>query len=423
MTWRDRLQRASFRGIPIYVDGTTAGGGRRVVLKRLAGGGPGSIVPVDLNEEPDELDVVAFLWGPDYDIARDRLERAIKEGGPGELVVPTRGTLRVRVTRGPQTIENRGEGGYCTIRFTVYVEAQDASGLRAQVDTGAAVKTAATHVAAAVRADAAAHVTTQGFTSRQLARVTGLVSDLTRVVGRANRVASGVLGPVRALTRELDALNAQAVTLMSTPDLYATTLLDLVFTAYSLPETVVGGAERLLGVPAVLSTTAFGRGRAARLVDRVVGSFAGFGGSFDRKPKGSEARRAEDVAMATARLVRAASVAAASSAYADADFDSATFAVGALGRTIAEVDALALLEPPDDVFAALEDLRAALARHIFETGSKLPETVTAELRQPVPALLLAYVLYGDANLEADIVARNRLAEPLFVQGRIEVLRP
>lgn len=420
MGWRDRMQPASFKGAPFAVDGTSYEGGRRVNLKRLAGGG---IIAVDLNLEPELLDVTAFVYGDDYDLARDRLERTLREGGTGPVVLPTRGTRTARVVRGPNTTEHKSEGGYAVVRFQLYLEAVEQTGLRASADTSAQVKTASQAVARAATADAARTVTNKGFTRTQLDRASSLVGAATRAVQRANRFSASVVAPVANVTRDLDAFDQAAITLMSTPAMFATTLLDLVFTAYQLPQTAVGGIERLAGLPGLLTTTAFARGRGARLVDRVATAFRGFGDPFDKAPAAAQQRRAEEVRSATARLVRAASVSAAAAAYADAEFDSATFAVAALERLVGDVDALQKLEPPDDVFAALDDLRAALAQHIYETASKLPETVIAEVRREVPALLLAYVLYGDALQEADIVARNRLPEPLFVRGKVEVLRP
>ncbi len=423
MSFRERMVPASFKGARFWVESTNSAGGRRVSLKRLAGGGPGGIVPVDLNEEPDEVDVTAFVFGDDYDLLRDVLEAKLREGGTGPLVLPTRGTRTARITRGPQTSEQKDERGYCLVRFTAYLEPLESTGLRGAPDTAAQVKVAAQRVGRAAVADASKRVTNRGFTRTQLDRASSLIGAGTAAMRRANRFTASVVAPVANISRDLDAFDAGAITLMSTPSLFATTFLDLVFTAYSIPQTVVGGVERLAGIPALVTTTAFGRGRAARLVDRITTAFRGFGDPFDRNPKGSQERRAEDVRLATAQLVRASSVAAASAAYADAEFDSATFAVGAMERTIRDIDALQKTEPGDDVFAALDDLRAALAAHVFETASKLPETVTAELRREVPALLLAHVLYGDPNQAEDIIARNRLAEPLFVRGRVEVLRP
>lgn len=422
-TWRERMTPASYKGARFWVESTNSAGGRRVSLKRLAGGGAAGIVPVDLDEEPDEVDVTAFVFGDDYDLLRDRLEAALREGGAGPLVLPTRGTRTARITRGPQTTEQRDERGYCLIRFTAYLEPLEATGLRATPDTGAVVKVAAARVSRAAVADASKRVSNKGFTRTQLDRAASLGRAASGAVRRANRYSAALVAPVANITRDLDAFDQQLVTLMSTPSMFATTVLDLVFTAYSIPHTVVGGVDRLAGIPALMTTTAFGRGRGARMIDRITTAFRGFGDPFDRKAKGSQQQRAEDVRLATAQLVRASSVAAASAAYADAEFDSATFAVAAMERTIGDIDALERTDPADDVFAALDDLRAALASHVFETASKLPDTVTAELRREVPALLLAYNLYGDPNQAEDIIARNRIREPLFVRGRIEVLRP
>lgn len=422
MGWRERLQRASFKGVPFFVDGTSVAQGRRVIIKRLAGGGPGSLVPLDFEDEPTEFDVTAFVWGPDYDLARNALERVLKEGGAGTLVLPTRGSMRARITRGPSTTESRTEGGYASIRFSVFLEEGDATALRAEPDTAAQLKTASAAVAAAARADVAENVRTRGLTGQQLARTAGLVQQATRVIGRATRIATVAAVPIANLTRDLDALNHAAIGAINLPSQLASTVLDLVFTAFALPQTAVQGVDRLAGVSG-LATTAFGRGRAARLIDQLAAGFRAFGEPYGKQGATVRQRQAVEAEVAIGRLVRAAALSATASAYADVEFDSATFAGAALSRTIAEVDQVQLLEPPDALFASLDDLRAALARHIHDTALRLSDTVQMQVTTAVPALLLAHMLYGDARQEADIVARNRLSDPLFVEGVISVLRP
>jgi prophage DNA circulation protein len=417
--WRGRLRPASFRGVDFFVDALTGtAGGRRVSVLRLAGGE--LTVQQDHGAEPGEFDVTAFLWGEDYDLQRDRLERALAATGPGFLVLPTRGELRARVTRPPQTQESKNEGGYCSIRFSVVIESNVNAPIATR-DTAQGVAEASRAVRAAAATDAEARITTAGFSARQLGKVGELVRTASGTLRRLNRVLSGSLAPITGLTRELDAFTAQAVTLLSTPQLFATTGIDLVLSAFAIPEAVLAGALQTAGVPGTIAT-AFGRGRAARLIDRAARGMRGLGEPFTARSSAS-ARAAEENLRATSRMLRAAALSAQADAYAELPFDSATFAVAAFGRTLEEIDAVQALEPTDPLFAALDDLRAALGLHIYQTASKLPETIIVELGRPMPALVLAHKLYGDCRLEADIVARNRIANPAWVSGRIEVLRP
>lgn len=418
MTWRDRLRPAEFKGATFQVDATAGTLGRRISVLRLAGGK--ATVQQDHGAEPREFDVTAYVWGEDYDVLRDELEQALASEGPGPLVLPSRGELWARVTRPAQVQETKAEGGYASIRFSVVIEG-DETGPTITTDTAQAVTEASQYVRQYVQADAEARIDPSGLSLRQLERVGALVQTGTAILSRLNRTISGALEPVNALTRDLDALNTQTITLLSTPQAFASSVIDLVLSAFAIPESIVAGESQALGVPGTFQT-AFGRGRAARLIDRAARGLRGFGEPFVERFSSLE-RRAEENGRATARAFRAAALTAQADAYAKLPFDSATFAVGAYARTLAELDAVQALEPTDGLFVALDDLRAALGAHIYATASRLPETITIELGRPLPALVLAHKLYGDARQEADIVARNRLANPAWVSGRIEVLRP
>jgi prophage DNA circulation protein len=67
---------------------------------------------------------------------------------------------------------------------------------------------------------------------------------------------------------------------------------------------------------------------------------------------------------------------------------------------------------------ALADLRAAVVRDINERAAELARVVSFVPAATVPALVVAYRLYGAADLDAQIVSRNRIAHPGFVTGGV-----
>jgi prophage DNA circulation protein len=170
--------------------------------------------------------------------------------------------------------------------------------------------------------------------------------------------------------------------------------------------------------------------------------------------------------------VRGLSIGRAAETFATAAFDSSTLALAALETMSDVIDDLQAYSGSDDLFDALADLRGALASHLtavaselpsaaiidaadsiqfsvsgagtvrivvgqtadsLDTSSKksaatnsgagLPRVVEYDPPREVPAILIAYELYGNAELEADIVARNNTPYPLFVAGSIELIEP
>ncbi len=60
----------------------------------------------------------------------------------------------------------------------------------------------------------------------------------------------------------------------------------------------------------------------------------------------------------------------------------------------------------DAVYGPLVDLRAALADHFATVAAELPELTEYTPQAQLPALVLAYQIYGDADREVDILSRN-----------------
>ncbi|MBJ5519702.1 DNA circularization N-terminal domain-containing protein, partial [Salmonella enterica subsp. enterica serovar Meleagridis] len=87
MTWKDRLQDASFRGVPFKVEEENAGTGRRVETHEY----PNRDKPYteDLGKVTFRPSITAYVVGDDCFDQRDRLIDALNKPGPGTLVHPT----------------------------------------------------------------------------------------------------------------------------------------------------------------------------------------------------------------------------------------------------------------------------------------------------------------------------------------------
>lgn len=109
MSWRQKLQwssergKASFRGAVFYVDMTDTGVGRRTemhVYPNTNGKWQDYVWAQDLGPEPQEFVVEGYVIqnlsnGLDHFIERDKLITALQTQGPGELIHPFYGKMRV----------------------------------------------------------------------------------------------------------------------------------------------------------------------------------------------------------------------------------------------------------------------------------------------------------------------------------------
>lgn len=421
MSWRDRMRPASFKGAAFYVDAHNVAQGRRVLVRKLAG--QDGSRQHDLGRDPVELDVTGYLFGDDYDLARDELERVLVEGGPGWLSLPTRGRLWARVTRGPQTSETRDQGGYCTIRFGIVVEERELPrrGVYARPDTSAQLAASAAALRDISKAGFGRALATRGLPSTYLAPVRGAINGALELAGRVQVRASELMAPIAEAARVIDAVRDQTVTLLSAPSELATRLVDVVTSAFALSDAVISSVDALSGVPLVLSSP-FARGRGARMLDAAAAAFRGYGEPLASRGDSALAQRADASTRAVTTLVRAAALSAAAEGLAKVAFDSSTSAREVLERMLSEVEALELVAS-DETYDALEQLRAALTEHLLETASRLPDVRAHKLAEPCPALLVSYQLYGSLAMEGDLIARNRLSDPLRARGTLEVLAP
>ena len=91
MTWKDRLQDASFRGVPFKVEEESTGTGRRVETHEY----PNRDKPYteDLGKITFRPSITAYVVGDDCFDQRDRLIDALNKPGPGTLVQPNRHSL------------------------------------------------------------------------------------------------------------------------------------------------------------------------------------------------------------------------------------------------------------------------------------------------------------------------------------------
>jgi prophage DNA circulation protein len=108
MSWRDQMGPATFRGVPFFVDTAERSGGRRTVKHEY----PNRDEPFieDMGRRAGSYPVEGYVLGADYLAARNALIAALETEGPGELVHPYYGTLRV-ICSTFRVREAAGEGG------------------------------------------------------------------------------------------------------------------------------------------------------------------------------------------------------------------------------------------------------------------------------------------------------------------------
>ncbi|MDO9631218.1 MAG: hypothetical protein Q7I92_04885, partial [Humidesulfovibrio sp.] len=121
-------------------------------------------------------------------------------------------------------------------------------------------------------------------------------------------------------------------------------------------------------------------------------------------------------------LVQQTAVAEAAKASAQASYSSVDEAMAVREALCEALEALSA-RASDPVYVRLADLRAAVVQDLGTRAAQLPRLANYHLSATMPALVVAYLVHGDATRESEILARNRVRHPGAVPGgaTLEVL--
>ncbi len=392
MAWQDELLPGSFRGVGFSVSSTDGSTGRRSVKHEFPKKNTTAFTE-DMGLRSGAHTLECFVIGPDYMRARDALLRALLVEGPGELVHPFLGTLRVQVGN-VRFHHSNDAGGMCT--FSVEYDETTAEPTQpATVVDGAAKLTVSANVLQVAAADE--------FLSKFDELATIRDSVLTAIGGVTSKVAS-VLGKVAIpgqvlaeLTAAVTSITATTSTLIGAPSALADSLAGIV--------NGLGGA--LLGLPNAVATAL-----------SLYGADLGVRPPDDTPSRLAEQTNFDAVGNLWKRLVLAqASLLAVGQIFTTYD-DAVRARLEITDLMDAHCD-----ETADDTYPAIQDVRRDLVQAVPGDSVNLPRLVSYTPHATVPSLVLAHNLYGNLDREQDLIDRNRISNPGFIAGgrALEVL--
>lgn len=390
MTWRTKLQLASFRNVKFQVEVDDLAAGRRVQVHEY----PQRDKPYteDLGKATRKISITAFVIGDNYIADRDALLAALEEAGPGTLIHPWYGSLQVVVDGECRVSHSNREGGMARFALS-FVEAGELAYPKSGVATQSAVRLSADNFLGKLSSNFAESFSIDGAPDWSIA---GSVGTLTRGLymfqslaakGRGFAVnPSGILGNVDAL--------------FGNPLLLANNVINL-FSGFSTSYTSNADLNNNF-------TTLTGYAQA------MPSTVPGMGATPARRQQSTN-----DAALET--LMRGAALgnaAAVSSLMPLPEYDDAQ----AQRNTLTALLDTESLSASDAVFDSITDLRVKTYQDMTERGKGAARMRTVTVPEVRPSLVLAYDLYEDAGRESEIVARNRVTHPLFVPAEpIKVL--
>lgn len=460
MSFLDELQPASFRGVPFGVLGGEGRFGRRLAVHEYPN--RDKPYPEDLGRSARRISLVGFLiedstvYGGGSVIAqREAMIAAAEQKGPGILVHPTYGELRVSVPDGGfGVIERWDSGRYFELSFA-FVEAGerlfpsvspasgslidgliDSLGLASAADFVASltrtvnlglgivrgVISLGNAVVARVVSTAAGFQVLVGQSSRDATNLANLASLLTGNFGRyenanvtsayaRSRQSSGS-SPTTIATLTAQGAEGRAVVTAASTALTATavgldgsTVGDLPMAATALTSSLAGVTKNPGDAVRIFNDL------SAYRPDPVI----------DPGQTGSAMVIAQAATAALLRRSALAELARAAVAYVPSSYDDATAVRGIVADALeAEIDVAG--DAGDDAsFLALRELRQGVVDALTITGRNLAALQDFQFGASMPALTLAQRLYQDPTRSDELVGEVSPIHPAFMPMRLRVL--
>jgi len=460
VSWFDDLQPASFRGVPFGVLGGESRFGRRVAVHEY----PNRDKPYieDLGRSARKITLVGFLvqdstvYGGGNVIAqREAMVSAVERAGPGILVHPTLGELRVAIPAdGFGVVERWDTGRYMEISFS-FVEAGDrlfpaisassqnivdglidalglasasdfVSTLTRTVNLGLGVVRGVISlgdaIVARVVATAAGFQVLAGHASRDATNLANLASLLT---GNFGRYSQANVSSAFARNRRSDAAVPTSIGTLTAQGAQgraavATASAELGAAALALDASTLGSLPRATAsLTSSLAVVAKNPGDAVRL----FGGLVGYTRALDpvAGQTGTAMRIAQDATTAVLRRASIGEMARAAVAYVPSSHDDAQ-AVRAVVAGAIEAEILIAGDAGDDAsFLALRELRQAVVDALTAAAENLSALRTFQLNATMPALALGQRLYQDAARADELVAEANPIHPAFMPTRFRAL--
>lgn len=398
MSWRERLQKASFRGVAFQVEADDLTAGRRVQVHEY----PQRDVPLaeDLGRSKREYSITAFVIGDDCLEQRDALLAAIEAPGSGTLVHPWFGEKQVCAL--PCTVRHSRENGGMVEFSLTFVEAGELSFPSVGVSSQFNSILAANRIETSAVNDFASAFSAAGFAGGvpELA----ISSFKSTILGSASQLA-GLAG----FQTDAEALADQVADLIGVPSSLASKVFDL----------FRGRASNSSDAPATKTPAAISQATTSLLAlqsSPVVAAPAA-------APATATAARIQAVANTDAinTVVRRAALAEAIRGTASQSVTVFDDTITVRNTTTAALDTEALTAS-DTVFPTLTKARTAVYKDLTTRARNAARLETITPKVTTPALVLAYDRYEDAGRESEIVERNKVVHPGFVPSQpIKVL--
>lgn len=417
---KEKLRPASFRKIPFQVDSAEFEAGRRTQVHEY----PQRDKPYaqDMGRATRHIEFDAFVVGPDYVDKANALIGALEEYGPGTLVHPWFGSLKVNVER-PARVSFNGELGLAKLQLA-FVESGELTFPSSAQSTAAQSRKAAENLETESVSWFASAVAFANQVSDVAAQALTLYGQVLAFIANPAFALANMLG-FGSLLGNLNSLSALFGAPLSLGWSFAG-MLNL--SAKAKDGTLTGGSVSGSSATGTVSTTgassasaaatsaasadsaliAVVRGLTRMAVDPVLAAPPAHAYITATTAQIHQNRTA---ILANARQLLLVQAVGLSSYIKCAIYDDAMAARDELSSAL---DAEAMQCTDDNLYQAIVAARAAIWQDLTERSRDSARLTTITPPEVLPMLAIAYDYYEDVGRDGEIVDRNKIRHPGFV---------
>ena len=399
--WKDKYRKASFRGINFHVQSETATGGRELVAFKYPG--RDDVEYEDMGAKAESIQVSAYvikaLSGESYDVIRDSLVKAL--GGtadPGILVLPMRKENILVHVSDYKVLENDRDGGIAVFDITFSPVRYDSVEVGAVGKRKPKVRTQKAPIENIREAKKGCWAQLKDeFEEKYVKKTKNLVNRVNVVNDILSGVADGIFEAKKIFTPVTEFKKAYETFKGKTVGI-ALAMLDFAAEFSKLTE---------WGFDVEYPSTPGSSSSAVLTLDNNVAVAA----AIDTTATEDDVR-AVNIAQAMGILVSCASV------FQFIQFESKDQLLASRDSYFEVFDTLLESDIGEGSAQALQDLKQAVMAYLAEALDNLRSVKKFQLNETVPATTLADSLYGNLDLMDDLLARNKVENPMFVQGGV-----
>src|SRR3989338_10046103 len=365
MGWKEQLRKASFRGIPFFVDASSSDFGRRNILHEY----PLRDTPYseDLGRKARQFMVEAYVLGDDYLGKRDALIAVCERPGQGQLIYPYYGQKLVAVIA--CRVEERVLEGRLARFSMTFAEAGERIFPASRKDAFSRLISAKDNLLSKAQVGFERSYQTLGFpqfvlnTMKDTVRV--FSNTLIGIKGSLEGGFAEFYYAARQIAEDIDRL---------TPD--ATKLAPAIVSSIERTNHISDDPKEVITAYTVLMNV-------QRQIPVIPATMTTFGSTPSRMQERNNVE-------AFVNLVKRIAVAQAAPVVAENAYSTLQDALSARDKILTVVDQqMGVAANDDDTYQALHDLRKTLSEALPPPDKDLPSIVRYENSQTRPSLVLA----------------------------------